>query len=121
MMSERRGPMQNLHLIQAACRPEIRPVLTQCKTTNGTAESETVKMKSLKVKYENCRTDTDMSQGSLMQPGWCSCLMIGHCRLKCLGLNSTVRDGAKVSGSPPEALCSYQDRRRKEGVGFRCL
>lgn len=113
--------MQNLHLIQAACRPEIRPVLTQCKTTNGTAESETVKMKSLKVKYENCRTDTDMSQGSLMQPGWCSCLMIGHCRLKCLGLNSTVRDGAKVSGSPPEALCSYQDRRRKEGVGFRCL
>lgn len=93
-------PSRTLHLTKVVCRPQIIPVLTQWETTNDTAKSE----------YENFRTDTGMNQGNLKQPGW-HISLTGFCRLKCLGLNSTVRHGSKVSGSPSEAPCFRQDRR----------
>lgn len=103
--------MQDTSPDPGCCRLQIIPVLTQWKTINDTAESE----------YENCRTDTGMNHRRLEQPGWCISLMMGYCRLKCLGLNSTVRHESKVSGSSSEALCSYQDRRNNEGVECRLL
>lgn len=60
------------------------------QTTNDVAENETVEMRSFLESEMQKLKDMGRGQASLVQLGWCPCLMRKPCRPKCLRLSGAV-------------------------------
>lgn len=60
------------------------------QTRNDIAENETVEMRSFSESEIQKLKDMGRGQESLLQLGWCPCLMTRPCRPKCLRLSSAV-------------------------------